>query len=179
MKYFPFLMLLLFSCEKKDPELTNEEELITTLIYRLTPENGGNAVEFKFQDLDGEGGISPVVSAAVLMANSVYNGELILINESVTPAESISEEVLEEAEEHQFFYNYNSNNLSISYNDKDANMNPVGLKTKLTTKSPSSSTLKITLKHQPNKNAMGVSDGQIQNAGGETDIEVEFNVKIQ
>ncbi|HBK71516.1 MAG TPA: type 1 periplasmic binding fold superfamily protein, partial [Flavobacteriaceae bacterium] len=35
------------------------------------------------------------------------------------------------------------------------------------------------LRHEPNKSASGVSDGDITNAGGETDIEVIFNITVQ
>jgi len=37
----------------------------------------------------------------------------------------------------------------------------------------------VTLRHQPDKGAIGVSDGDITNAGGETDIEVLFDVIIE
>jgi len=37
----------------------------------------------------------------------------------------------------------------------------------------------ITLRHEPAKDATGVSDGDITNAGGETDISVNFPVEIQ
>ena len=35
------------------------------------------------------------------------------------------------------------------------------------------------LRHEPDKSAAGVSSGDITNAGGETDIEVSFNVIIE
>jgi hypothetical protein len=39
--------------------------------------------------------------------------------------------------------------------------------------------LKITLRHEPNKKASGVVGGSITNAGGETDIEVSFDVEVK
>jgi hypothetical protein len=69
--------------------------------------------------------------------------------------------------------------MTITYNDSDANNLPVGLKTVLTTGNTSTGTLAVTLKHKPNKAAAGVLGGDITNAGGETDINVEFNVEIQ
>ena len=42
-----FSILFFTACEKDDPDVPNEEELITTLIYTLTPDGGGNAVEFR------------------------------------------------------------------------------------------------------------------------------------
>ena len=186
MKSPNFLVLLLlvalqmmFSCEKKDPEIPNQEELITTLIYTLTPENGGASVIFSFSDLDGDGGNEPVLNAQPLVTNTTYNGVLDLLNEQEIPAESISEEVAAEAEEHQFFYTSSLSSLSILYNDEDADGNPVGLKTKINTGSAGSGNLTVTLRHEPSKSASGVAEGNIANAGGETDIEVVFNVVIQ
>ena len=37
----------------------------------------------------------------------------------------------------------------------------------------------ITLRHEPAKTATGVSGGDITNAGGETDIEVVFDVTVE
>lgn len=171
----------LISCEKDDPDIPNEEELITTLIYTLTPEGGGNSVEFRFTDLDGDGGNAPVITNGTLAANTTYSGVITLLNETETPAEVISEEVEEEAEEHQFFYQFSNQSFSggFDYADADGNGNPIGLLTTFATGTPLSSTLTITLRHEPNKTATGVSDGDITNAGGETDIEVTFDVTVQ
>jgi hypothetical protein len=43
----------------------------------------------------------------------------------------------------------------------------------------STGTLGVILRHQLDKNAAGVADGDITNAGGDTDIEVVFPVTIQ
>lgn len=185
MKYFLALPLLavvsLTSCEKDDPEIPNEEELITTLIYTLTPEGGGNAVEFRFTDLDGDGGNAPVIINGTLVSNTTYSGVITLLNETENPAEVISEEVQEEAEDHQFFYEFGSSSFSggFDYADADGNGNPVGLLTTFATGTPLTTTLTITLRHEPDKSATGVSDGDITNAGGETDIEVTFDVTVQ
>lgn len=70
--------------------------------------------------------------------------------------------------------------MSFGYADADANGKPIGLKTILNTGGASSGTLKIILRHQADKNAAGVSNGNPTNAGGETDIEVDFvNLSIQ
>jgi hypothetical protein len=37
----------------------------------------------------------------------------------------------------------------------------------------------VTLRHEPDKGAAGVSGGDITNAGGDTDIEVTFPVVIE
>ena len=93
----PLLASLAFtSCNTDDPEIPNEEELITTLVYTLTPQGGGTALEFRFTDLDGDGGNAPTITSDTLAANTVYTGAITLSNESETPAEDITEEVEEE-----------------------------------------------------------------------------------
>jgi hypothetical protein len=162
------------SCEK---EGENDEELITTITYTLTPSGGGSPVTLSFRDLDGDGGNAPVFNVSPLKANTVYNGVLSLLNESESPTEDITTEIKAEDKDHQFFFE--SSILTVEYTDQDADNNPVGLTTKLTTTNAGSGKLKITLRHEPNKGANGVKDGLIANAGGETDIEVEFNITVQ
>jgi hypothetical protein len=174
-----FSILFFTACEKEDPVIPNEEELITTLVYTLTPEGGGNPVVFSFQDLDGDGGDAPVIVNGTLAANTTYAGALSLLNETETPAESISEEVEEEADEHQFFFSVSGVDATVSYADADGNGNPIGLASTVVAGAVSSGTLIITLRHEPAKSASGVSDGDITNAGGETDIEVTFDVTVQ
>lgn len=53
------------------------------------------------------------------------------------------------------------------------------LKFSFQTGATSNGSLKITLKHQPNKSGTNVSIGDITNAGGETDIEVTLPIVVQ
>jgi hypothetical protein len=174
-----FSILFFTACEKEDPIVPNEEELITTLIYTLTPVGGGTPIEFRFEDLDGDGGDAPVVTEGTLSSNTIYSGVITLLNETESPADIISEEVANEAEEHQLFFTVTTANATIAYADADADGNPVGLTTTLATAGASTGTLLVTLRHEPAKSATGVSAGNITNAGGETDIEVMFNLTIQ
>ena len=170
------------SCKKDDPKepvIPNEEEVITTLNLTLTPVGGGTPVEFKFKDLDGDGGNPPVISVGKLDTNTQYTGSIALYNELESPADTITLEVEEEADEHQFFFQSTANGLTVAYDDADDNGKPLGLATTLTTQGASTGTLTITLRHEPIKDAAGVSMGDITNAGGETDIEVTFDVGIE
>lgn len=175
-----FLTLIIFgSCQPND-EPVNQEELITTFIYTLSDSNG-NQVILSFKDVDGSGGLNPIyyVSGS-LKANTTYAGSLELLNESVNPVDTITHEIESEDFAHQFFYlKSNVLNASIHYADLDKNGKPLGVKSLMTTGSPSTGTIKIVLRHEPNKDAQNVSLGDITNAGGETDIEVEFNVEVK
>jgi len=164
----------LSSC-KKDPIIPNEEELITTLVYTLTPTSGGAAVEFRFQDLDGDGGAAAILTEGVLQANTSYNAVIQVLNETVSPSDNITAEVLAEGEDHQFFFQMANSLMTVTYADTDASGNPIGIATTVNTLSAGTETLTITLKHEPTK----PNNGTISDAGGESDIQVEFNVEIQ
>ena len=173
-------ILLLFSigfiaCEKEDPIIPNEEELITTLKLSFQPVGGGSPVEFSFQDLDGDGGNAPVITSGVLAPNTSYTCTLELLNELETPPEDITEEVEEEGDEHQLFYQISDANLSFSYTDQDSKGNPIGIITSSMTGAASTGSLTVILRHQPTK----PNDGTADNAGGETDIQVTFDVIIR
>ena len=172
-------MLLFTGCKKDDPVIPNEEEVITTLNYTLTPSDGGTPVVFTFQDLDGDGGNPPIITGGTLAMNTTYIGFLELLNELETPPGNITEEVEEEADEHQFFFQTSLSGVNFSYDDMDANGNPIGLLTTVTTEGPGNGTITVILRHEPDKFALGVSNGDITNAGGETDIEVVFNVEVK
>ena len=175
-----FSTLLIFtSCDPDDPDPVNEGELITTLKYNLTPQNIGQTVTLSFADLDGSGGVDPIIQGGTLQANTIYTGQIEILNQAVTPEENIAEEVQEEDEEHQLFYLFSGLNASIEYLDADDEGNPLGLLTEFETGEPSTGQLTIILRHEPDKGADGVSEGDITNAGGETDIEVTFDVVIQ
>src|SRR5690606_24397160 len=88
-----------------DPAPVNEEEVITTLTATLIPMGGGTTITLQTRDLDGEGPNAPVITVSgPLVAGTTYNGSLLLLNETITPAEVINEEIEEESDEHQFFF---------------------------------------------------------------------------
>ncbi len=58
------------SCNDDDPPIDNEEEVITTLTYILTPASG-QAVTLSFVDLDGDGGNPPVITGGTLDTNTI------------------------------------------------------------------------------------------------------------
>ncbi len=168
------------SSDNDAPIPVNEEELITTLIVSLQPASGGDLVILNYRDIDGDGPNGPIISVSGdLTTNTTYNGTIQLLNESEAPAENITLEVLEEAEEHQFFYTVsNGFNVTTEYDDTDADGNPIGVEFTLNTGEASSGSISFILRHDLNKSGEGVSDGDITNAGGETDISALFNLNI-
>jgi hypothetical protein len=174
-----FATLILASCSNDDsntPVPVNEEEIITTFTVTLTPEGGGESILLITRDLDGDGPNAPVVTVSGnLIANTAYTGALALLNETENPAENITLEVKEEAEEHQFFYTAGAGlNITTTYLDFDANGNPLGTAFRLNTSDASSGTLTFTLRHEPTKPNTGLGD-----AGGETDLSATFSVTVE
>lgn len=186
----------------EDPEPTDEQELITNFMWVLTDSATHVSTTYSFIDPDGAGGVAAFYgpgnsagtqadSVIVLKDSTTYFGRIVLLDASASPVDSISNEVLEKGYEHQFFYNNGSNTITnngvpytvkltngttIKYLDVDTGSpsRSIGLRTRIrtaTTAKGSKSPLQIVLKHQP-----GVKDGTY--APGETDIEVNFKLKI-
>jgi len=174
------IVFLFAACKNEPPKVENEEETITTLELVFTPVNGGKSVKFKYQDLDGDGANPPIYTTDFLDSNTTYNTQITLLNESSNPVVNITDEVKAEGVDHQFFYLSEPSNLAaIQYNDKDANDYPIGIQTVFQMLKKGDGKLKIILRHKPNKKGSNVSAGDVANAGGETDIEVQFDLKIR
>lgn len=168
------------SCDDDDeaPPVINEEEVITTMNVML--DDGTGVKMLSVVDADGDGPGAPVITVDDLDANTTYSGSVEFLNTLETPVEDITEEVAEEDLEHQVFYVASSSlNVTVTYNDSDANGNPLGLDFTLTTGDASGGTLTVTLIHDGDKDAEGASDGNPTNVGGETDIEAVFPISIQ
>lgn len=170
--------LLLSSCSNDDenPAPVNEEEVITTITVTLTPEGDGEVITLESRDLDGDGPNAPVVNVSGSLAgNTTYSGSIELLNETVSPAEDITVEVAEEAEEHQFLFGFTGPVSEIAYLDEDSNGNPIGIEFSLTTLTAGPGTLSVTLRHEPKK----PNDGTLTDAGGETDVAITFNFLVE
>lgn len=184
---FALLAVSLFSCSNDDdnnnPVPVNEEEVITTVEAVFTPNGGGIPVTLLSRDLDGDGPDAPVVTVSgSFMTATTYNGSVRFLNELENPAENITEEIEEEDDEHQIFYQQSGNIGTFTYaaGDTDVNGKPVGLRVNYTTPATAAAgNITITLRHEPAKDAAGVTAGNIANAGGSTDAEVTFSVSVQ
>ncbi len=173
-----FTFSLLISCDDDDTtQIINEEELITTVELTFTSTtDANNVVVYKSVDTDGDGPDAPVITViGNLMTASSYMGSVQFLNESVSPAENITTEVQEEADEHEVFYLSSITDVSITKDDVDVNGNALGLMSTLQTGAASTGTLTIVLRHEPLK----PNDGSLSNAGGETDVQVVFDLTVQ
>jgi hypothetical protein len=166
------------ACSSDDdstPTIVNEEEVITTVTLTLTPATG-EEIELRSFDADGDGPNPPVVTVSRdLVANTTYTGSIAFLNETESPAEDITLEVQDEADEHQVMFTIGTSlNVNITYADFDADSNPLGTRISLETAEASQGNLTLTLRHEPKK----PNDGSLADAGGETDVQVSFPVSI-
>lgn len=181
MKTIKLLTLLLISSltftscsDSDDPVAVNDEEVITTM--NVTLSNGGTNITLSSVDLDGPDGPNlPVITNGTLAANTTYTGSVEFLNETESPAEDITVEVKGEDEDHQIFFSSNDGSISFAYNDEDGNGNPIGIDFSITTGDAGSATMTVVLKHEPTK----PNNGTTADAGGETDIEVTFDITVQ
>lgn len=170
-------VLFMVSCKKETTE-ENAEELITTLKVTLTEQGSGAVSVFQFKDPDGDAGNPPTVFDEItLKPNTEYRCIVEVLNESVSPAESLNTEISAEAIDHQFYFIPSNVNITVSSLDTDANGLPLGLSSIWTTGAASTGKIQIILKHKPGSKANG--DPLTK---GETDIELPlggFVVKVQ
>jgi hypothetical protein len=173
----PIMLFIFNACKKKEPKPedppANETELITTLKLIFTDTSNNLVRTAMFYDSDGEGQLPPSIFDTIkLSPNRVYRTDILLLDETKNPVDSVSGEVLEEGADHLFVFAKSGVNLNIAITDKDKNNLPIGLNSLWTTGTASSGTVTVTLRHQP-----GVKDGTY--APGETDVEVVFPCRLQ
>ncbi|KYP16482.1 hypothetical protein, partial [Flavihumibacter sp. CACIAM 22H1] len=153
----------------------NEEELITTVVLSFQEIGTTDAFNVVFRDTDGEGGNPPTsFDEIVLKPNADYTCSISLLNESVSPVENITDEIEEEADDHEFFLLPAGANISITRTDVDSKNLPVGLNSTWETGAASTGTVRVVLKHKPGSKAAGDAVTK-----GETDIDLNFTAKVQ
>lgn len=180
-------VLVFASCNEDDDAPKppkNESELITDLELTFTPVTGGESFTFTWSDPDGPGGNPPTIETITLPAPGSYIVSIEVFDKSnPNEVESITEEIQEEGDEHQFFFIGQGgveNIFSFLYSDFDENDNPIGLSSVWTFTGPTTAggQIRVVLRHDLNKFAEGVSVGNIAAAGGETDIDVIFPIVV-
>jgi len=179
-----FSIICLFACTKDEvtqPQFINNTEQISSVVIRLfSIEKPDSVFGIVWRDVDGFGGLDPIVEVMNLKQNQHYQMNMIVLNEFVNPVDTISNEIRKEAAVHQFFYYPDSlleNKLSIHVIDSDETGKPLGLLTALTTlpflagQTVKEGNMKIILSHY---------DGipKTEKPSPESDMEIVFPIKI-
>ena len=164
--------LIIISCSKEEPEIISEEELITTVQFTFrTPGITDQIVRWQ------EGSNNSDI--IFLTANTQYEVEIIFLDESDPgDIEDITEEVKEEADEHQIFYQFSQLNISLEQSSSDtldSNQNPLFVNSLWNTSEAGSGTVRVYLIHEPVTKSSSTRDG----FAGETDVTVDFPINIE
>ncbi|MEM9834269.1 MAG: GTP cyclohydrolase [Bacteroidota bacterium] len=192
-KYLPLLGIVwIASCSDDDaPEEENVVEVFTdvTLIFTNTADN--STVTATATDPDGVGSQPLVVQGGITLTSGATYMLTYEIENALDPndVEDIGAEILEEDNEHQFFYSFTEGAFSsptgdgnidtasdpINYEDMDENGWNVGLVTSWTAGDPlTGGEFRTNLQHQPDaKTATSGSDA------GDTDFDLTFDLTIE
>lgn len=168
------------SCKKDKPEEPNDNEVITTMILTFVPAGGGSTLTYQFDDPDGPGGAAPTQQEIVLAPSKTYAVTVQLLDKTKTPVADVTTEVAAEADAHRFYYEPTApSNITVSGLNNDGNGVPLGITGTWATGAVATGKIKITLRHYP-ANPPGKAIGDlVTSSKSDTDIEVEFNTKIQ
>ncbi len=134
---FSVLLIAMLSCKKdKDlqplpPPVTNSPELITSMKLIFTDSaTTSNVYSAFFNDPDGPGGSAPVQFDTIkLSPNKTYLVNLILLDQTKNPVDTVSKEIWKERDDHLFFFQYSGVSIQALYLDVDSKNLPVGLST--------------------------------------------------
>ena len=152
--------LCLAACDDGDL-VSNPDEVITTVTLTFMPVGGGTSVVASFDDPDGDGGNAPTIDPITLPAGSYVLG-LEFLNALEDPPEDITQEVADEAHQHQVFLTGTAVDgpaaanpgapLMHGYTDSDVNGFPIGLANAITA-AAGTGQLTVTLEHLPRSTA--------------------------
>ncbi len=160
-----------------------DQELITSVNLILT---SASETLMGSADLQDDGTFA-ITSPNPLDANTDYAISFEILNEEEDPVEDVTEEIREEAEEHQIFY-VTTGDLSVVVTDTEAdyengNMEgddlPVGLAATLTTSIAESATLRATLRHLPPVNGVPQKTANTVITDGESDFDLTFDITVE
>jgi hypothetical protein len=178
------------SCKKDDPKKpveTNSQEVLTTVLitgYNIDDSlNAKYQFSYKWEDLDGDGGNSPMIDTLVLDSGIRYNCNVLILDKTKSPSDTVSVEIENEKNAHQFFYTPSSNLAGkfsteiLDFDDNNPKL-PVGLEFNILTKSnqtynlPLIGSLNIVLSHYD-----GVQ--KTTSKSDESDIDINFPVRLR
>jgi hypothetical protein len=173
-------LMMLWGCKEDNPAAPdpgNPQELITKVILTLTETGASNTASATYNDPDGDGGNPPTIGTLTLKAGTTYNGTIELLDETKSPADTITTEIEEESDVHQFFYTPEGGivgRVAVVITDKDANNLPVGLEytVAVTAGAAANGTLNVVLSHYDASPKNGVTPSD------ESDVDIDFPVNI-
>lgn len=174
------LPLTILACNPDETGETNVEEVITTVELTFTPDEG-DAVVATWVDLEDG---NPTIDDIMLAADTDYELTVRFLNELEDPAENITEEIEEEDDEHQIFFDGSAlDTMTIAYGDMDGGGLPVGLTNDVMSGAAATGDLTVQLQHLPAEDGTAVKvaglEDDIANLPGDADAVAEFPVTVE
>jgi hypothetical protein len=196
--YFLALILFVFGCTdvEDDHDHDHEQEVITTVVLSFTWDGSDAVSVFEWSDAENDG--SPVADDIALLDATSYSVSVSLWNELEEPAEELTEEIADEADEHQIFFTGSAVQgpatgenaealVEHAYADQDTGGLPVGLENTFSTLGIGTGDLVLTLRHLPVENdaavkvdglASEVAAGGFESIGGDNDVQITFSLEV-
>tara|TARA_Y200000002_G_C22519613_1_gene594949 strand:- start:242 stop:850 length:609 start_codon:yes stop_codon:yes gene_type:complete len=186
-------VLLFISCDKDDtPDAENEMEVFTKAVIVVTNLSDNSSVTYEFEveehDHDHDHGVLVQNQEGddhgdhteiELESSSEYKFEITFFNESdPNNVIDMTEEVIEEKDEHHVFYELIGDGISYDTttgDTRDSDGNALNLVTKWTTTNATVVDVKAYLIHQPTSKTGTTRD----DFGGATDVEIEFEAHVE
>ncbi|MEM6991680.1 MAG: hypothetical protein AAF721_14330 [Myxococcota bacterium] len=176
-----------------DHDHNAESEVFTRVELTFTPDGGGEPIVAAFSDPDGDGGMSGSSDPIAVAANTTYALTVTFGNELEDPPVDVTEEIREEAEEHQVFFSGDviGGLFDHAYADRESDYAdnalgedlPVGLANRMTTAAPGTGSLTVQLQHLPDLNGEVVKVPGLEDVypdvPGWPDVVVNFEVTVQ
>jgi hypothetical protein len=178
-----------------DPD--HDSEVITTVALTFAPTDGGDTLEARWADPEGDGGA--IIDPIVLDDDVDYTLMVTFLNELEQPAEDLTAEIADEADEHQVFFTGSAVSgpatgsnpgavIQHAYADQDPNGDPLGLVGAIATLGVGAGELTVTLRHLPEEDgqpvkrpglAEDVAEGGFASIGGDDDVQVTFPLSVE
>ena len=185
-------VLLFISCDKDDtPDAENEIEVFTKAVIVVTNLSDDSSETYNFEVEEHDHEHSVIVQAQEdeeghgdhteieLESDSEYKFEITFLNDSdPNNVIDMTEEVIEEADEHLVFYELIGDGISYdttSGDTLDSEGNALNLLTKWTTTAATVVDVEAYLIHQPTSKTGTTRD----DFGGATDVEIEFEAHVE
>lgn len=185
-------VLLFISCDKDDtPDAENEIEVFTKAVIVVTNLSDDSSETYNFEVEEHDHEHSVIVQAQEdeeghgdhteieLESDSEYKFEITFLNDSdPNNVIDMTEEVIEEKDEHLVFYELIGDGISYdttSGDTLDSEGNALNLVTKWTTTAATVVDVEAYLIHQPTSKTGTTRD----DFGGATDVEIEFEAHVE
>lgn len=175
-----FTLFALACSDVKDPhdhDHDHGEEVITRVVLSVT-DSMSDTQEFTWSDVEGTA--DAVVDDIVLTAGETYDVQVAFWNDLSEPAENMTSEIVDEADEHQIFV-FAPAFVETVIVDTDENGLDLGLEQQWSALEPGSDTLSVGLRHMPEEDGTAVktADIDVDNLPGEWDVYVDFAVTVE